>query len=192
MPGEAYEVTVELEATTWRFARGHKLRLSVAGADWPNTAAPPEPVTLHVHGGRLELPVMEEPSPWPAPVFAPGDDASGESGEGVVWRVERDVLAGRTTCVIDHGSEYEAPYGTVVEHYAGRVSVDTATFEQRAESDVSFTCGTPNPSSVELTSRATSDVRATPQSYAVTIELTCHEGSEEVARRRWERGFPRQ
>ena len=91
---------------------------------------PSMPVTLHVHGGRLELPVMEEPSPWPAPVFEAGDDASGESAEGVVWRVERDVLAGRTTCVIDHGSEYDAPYGTVVEHYAGRVSVDTATFER--------------------------------------------------------------
>ena len=43
VPGQAYDVAIELEATTWRFARGHKLRLSVAGADWPNTAAPPEP-----------------------------------------------------------------------------------------------------------------------------------------------------
>ena len=143
--GRRIDVAVELEATTWRFARGHKLRLSVAGADWPNTAAPPEPVVLHVQAGRLELPVMEEPSPWPTPEFVAGDDHPEESSDGVVWRVERDVLARTTACVVESLSEYDAPYGSVVEHYSGRVSVDARTFEQRAESDVSLTSAIPRP-----------------------------------------------
>ena len=37
---------------------GRRLRLSVAGADWPNTVAPPAPVTLTVHDGALELPLL--------------------------------------------------------------------------------------------------------------------------------------
>ena len=50
-PGEAYEVDVELDACAYRFDTGQRLRLSVAGADWPNTSAPPAPVTVTVHGG---------------------------------------------------------------------------------------------------------------------------------------------
>ncbi len=191
-PSEAYEVSVELEATAWRFAPGHKLRLSVAGADWPNTAAPPAPVTLHVRGGRLELPVMEGESPTPTPVFEPGDEDAGEPSDGVVWRVERDVLARTTTCVVDHGSEYEAPYGSVVEHYSGRVSVDTRSFDQRAESDVAFTVGYPQAGIDAITARATLDVRATAAAYDVSIELICTESGHEVARRAWSRTFPRE
>ena len=144
-----------------------------------------------MQAGQLDLPVMEEPSPWPEPAFVAGDEASGESHDGVVWRVERDVLARTTACVIDHGSEYDAPYGTVVEHYGGRVSVDTRTFEQRAESDVSFTVRYPDAGVPGITVRATMDLRATAETYDVAIELECHEGDDEVARRTWTRAFPR-
>jgi predicted acyl esterase len=40
-PGRAYEVEVQLDACAYQPATGHRLRLSVAGADWPNTVAPP-------------------------------------------------------------------------------------------------------------------------------------------------------
>jgi len=66
-PGQPYDVEVELEATAFAFARGHRLRLSLAGADWPNTVAPPRPLVLEVRGGELLLPVVEEPSPYPPP-----------------------------------------------------------------------------------------------------------------------------
>ena len=79
----------------------------------------------------------------------------------------------------------------MVEHYSGRVSVDARTFEQRAESDVSLTLRYPAAGVPEVVSRATLDVRGTATSYDVAIELVCLEGDEEIARRRWERGFPR-
>ena len=49
-----------------RFDPGQRLRLSLAGTDWPNTVAPPGPATLTVHGGELELPVWTGPSPHAA------------------------------------------------------------------------------------------------------------------------------
>jgi predicted acyl esterase len=61
-PGREYEVAIELDACAYRFAPGQRLRLAIAGSDWPNTAAPPRPVTLTMHGGRLELPVWQGPS----------------------------------------------------------------------------------------------------------------------------------
>jgi predicted acyl esterase len=194
VPGEVYDVEVELEATAWRWRAGHTLRLSVAGSDWPNTSAPPEPVTLSVRGGSLLLPAYDpDGSPAP-PEFVPGDPTSSESDHGVVWRIERDVLARTTACVIDHGSAYDAPYGSVIEHYAGRVQVSSRTFEQVASADVSFTLrfsddGTGEAVSAQARSRL--EVQAGPRTYDVTLSLTCTEGGEVVAERQWFQQFPR-
>jgi predicted acyl esterase len=194
VPGQVYEVEVELEATAWHWRPGHTLRLAVAGADWPNTAAPPQPVTLSIRGGRLLLPAYDPAGSPAPPEFAPGDPASGESDHGVVWRVEHDVLGRQTACVVDHGSAYDAPYGSVVEHYGGRVQVSSRTFEQVAAADVAFTLrfdddGRGN--AVSTKARSTLEVNAGPSSYDVSITLTCSEGDFIVAERSWHQSFPR-
>jgi uncharacterized protein len=70
-PGVVEEVELELDATSWVFPAGHRLRLSLAGADWPNLVPPPAPVTLTVErdGSALTLPVLHDPSPGPPPRF---------------------------------------------------------------------------------------------------------------------------
>jgi hypothetical protein len=170
------------------------LRLSLAGADWPNTVAPPAPVTLTVRSGLLLLPVYEAAGSPVPPEFAPGDPSSSESYAGVTWRVEHDVLNRTTACVVDHGSAYDAPYGSVIEHYAGRVQVSTRTFAQLAAADVSFTLrftddGTGN--AVSTTSRSILEVHAGPVTYDVTVTLVCTEGTEVIGERSWTRTFPR-
>ena len=47
-PGVVETVELELDATSWVFPAGHRLRLSLAGSDWPNLVPPPGPVTLTV------------------------------------------------------------------------------------------------------------------------------------------------
>jgi hypothetical protein len=130
----------------------------------------------------------------PPRAFTPGDERSGESGHGVVWRVEHDVIARTTACVVDHGAAYDAPYGSVVEHYGGRVQVSNRTFEQIATADVSFTLrfsddGTG--SAVRCTARSTLEVHAGQSVYDVTITLVCREGDDVVAERQWRQQFPR-
>jgi len=68
VPGEPVDVEVELEATAWTVSPGHRLRLSIAGTDWPNTAAPPLPIVLSIDAdaSTLYLPVASGP-PLPAP-----------------------------------------------------------------------------------------------------------------------------
>jgi uncharacterized protein len=189
VPGEVYEVEIELDACAYRFTAGQRLRLSVAGADWPNTAAPPQPLHLTVHGGRLSLPRWEGPSPYAPPHLRPGSAESGEDASGVTWRVERDVLARRTSCVVDHGSTYEAPYdATVTEHYSGRVSVDEQTFEQVADAVAEYTIRWPE---VTASASATLHLVADRDSYDVTIDLTVREGDEAVGERRWHEVFTR-
>src|SRR5918999_4426421 len=72
-PGVVEPVELELDATSWVFPAGHRLRLSLAGADWPNLVPPPAPVTLVVEpaGSQLTLPVLDGPSPPPAPLPLP-------------------------------------------------------------------------------------------------------------------------
>ena len=191
VPGEPYEVTLELEAAAWKFDRGHRLRLSIAGADWPNTLAPPAPVTLDVRGGTLVLPVMEEASPYPVPSFVPGGEVHPAEADEVTWRVERDVLRRETACVVEHGSTYDTPYGSATEHYWGRVSVDTATFEQRAQAEVTFTLQFDEPG-VEVVCRSRLDVHIDGTDYAVHTDLECLEDGKPLAERRWRRIFPRE
>jgi uncharacterized protein len=189
VPGEVYEVEIELDACAYRFTAGQRVRLSVAGTDWPNTAAPPAPLVLTVHGGGLSLPRWEGPSPYPPPELRPGGAESGEDASGVTWRVERDVLARRTGCVVDHGSSYGAPYdATVTEHYSGRVSVDERTFEQVADAVAEYTLRWPE---VTASASATLHLFADRDSYDVTIELTASEGDEAIGERRWHEVFPR-
>ena len=62
-PGEVYELHVDLDATAWRFERGHRIRLSISSADFPNLWPTPYLGTNRVYrdSGResyLELPVV--------------------------------------------------------------------------------------------------------------------------------------
>jgi uncharacterized protein len=192
-PGQPYDVTLPLDACAYTFAPGQRLRLSIAGADWPNTVAPPEPVTITVHGGQLVLPTWTGPSPYDPPDLPPGGAAS-DDGPGIVWRVERDVLCRETACVVDHGSTYEVPHdGEATEHYRGRVVVDTRTFGQRADGEVLFRLAWPE-ATVETRSRL--DVRVGGTDYEVTLELEAVEapdtdGQRVIARRRWNQSLPR-
>jgi hypothetical protein len=193
VPGRLYEVEVELDACAYAFDPGQRVRVSVAGADWPNTAAPPGPVVLTVEQGEVSLPVWSGPSPYPGPALVPGGESS-EDAAGVTWTVERDVLARTTACVVDHGSTYEIPYeGTATEHYQGRVTVDRDTFQQHSTATTTFTIRWPD---VELSTSASMDVRISAGALDVTIDLTAHEvtpdGSSPVGSRHWTATLPRQ
>ncbi len=188
-PGDERDVQVELDACAYAFAPGQRLRLSVAGADWPNTVAPPEPLTLTVLDGSLELPVWSGQSPHDEPRFVPGDARSAEDPAGTVWRVERDVLARTTRCVVDHGSTYDVPHaGAATEHYRGQVEVDHRTFDQRAAADVTFRLSWPD---VEVSTRSTLDLRVGAEDYEVDIGLQAFEGERLVGERRWHERLPR-
>jgi hypothetical protein len=194
VPGEVYDVQVELEATTWSWSNGRLLRLAIAGADWPNTVAPPEPLTLTIESATLLLPKYDAAGSPTPPTFTPGNERSSESADGVTWRIERDVLAGTTACVTAQGSQYETPYGAMVEAYSGRVSVDTTTHAQTATAEVKLALtfsddGSGQPATV--LSHARLDMYSTPTTYEVTVTSTCAEGETVMGTRTWTRSFPR-
>jgi predicted acyl esterase len=186
-PGEELAVELDLDACAYSFSPSQTLRLAVAGADWPNTVAPPAPVTLTVHGGVLELPAYAGSSESPS--FAPGAAASSEDPASVSWTTTHDVLRGTTTAAVRHGSSYDIPYGgSASEQYAGEVAVDRTTFAQHASAECTYHLTWP---AVDARVYSTMRVDVSAEGYDVAVQVVAHDGEQEVSARVWREHFPR-
>jgi hypothetical protein len=106
----------------------------------------------------------------------------------VTWRVEHDVLAGTTSCAVDHSSEYDVADGWVREHYDGRLLVDTATFAQDVQASADFTIRWPE---ATVVTRAELSLRASDTAYDLVLTVTAEQNGAPFAHRRWERRIPR-
>jgi uncharacterized protein len=187
VPGQEYDVQLELDACAYQWSPGQALRVSVTGVDWPNTIAPPAPVVLTVHSGTVALPVL--PGSWPAPSFTPGAEHSTESAEGVRWAVEDDVIRRRTTAHTHTVSEYDTPYdGTAREDYLGAVSVDRRTWDQSSHAVTTYDLTWPG---IDIRVVSTMDIAITAPGLDVTIETVATLDGETVSTRTWSEHVPR-
>jgi putative CocE/NonD family hydrolase len=74
-PGEVYELDIPMNPTGWVIKKGHRLRLAVSGADFPNLWPTPEKARQRIHRGfkqpsRVILPVVSAAKREP-PEFLP-------------------------------------------------------------------------------------------------------------------------
>jgi len=144
-PGRAYRVCIGMDATSWVFEPGHRVRLVVAGTDWPNVWTPPGPVTLEIVRARsgIRLPILPSEGPHEKPELAPPRSRPEPPDPATVWKFEHDVLARRSRHAIDHGSTFDLEVGGIAtEHYWGANTVSTedpadATAEGNASFEVS-------------------------------------------------------
>jgi predicted acyl esterase len=217
-PGQTEPLELELHATSWVFPVGHRLRLSLAGADWPNAVPPPAPVVLTVErdGSVLTLPVLEGPSPSPPPTLAPAGppDPPPTGGPGVsptdrgtpvgfpgplrpdppptpvVWRVVRDVLGQTTEAVIAHGGRTVLDDGTLVsERYAGTVgTARDRPWRTWATGEAGYQVEWPE-ATVATTARL--DLRGDADAFEVRVDLEVRDGEEVRWDRSWRRRIPR-
>jgi hypothetical protein len=117
-PGRVEEVRVLLRHAGYRFAPGHRIRVSVASSAWPVIWPSPYPATFELHRGeampsRLVLPVIpdvEAAGDPPVPAFkTTPPELRAVGGEGSYdepkWLIEEDVIRGTTTVTIHDGGE---------------------------------------------------------------------------------------
>jgi uncharacterized protein len=194
-PGDAEEVELELDATSWVFPAGHRLRLSLAGADWPNLVPPPAPVTLTLErdGSALALPVLEGPSPTPPPSLPPprpGDQtATGAPDPPTRWRVVRDVLGRASEAEIDHGGRRRLPDGAVlVERYRGTVGAREQPGLTWARGSADYRIEWPE---ATVATSVRLDLRGDADAFDVRLDLTAHEDDQLRWARSWHRRIPR-
>ena len=99
-PGSVYVLEFELDAVSYVFAAGHRIRLLVASSDFPFVWPTPYPAVNTVYHGagtqsRIELPIVGEQSPpLPAPVFAelPAFPPGHDPAEPPRWVVVHDLI----------------------------------------------------------------------------------------------------
>ncbi len=130
VPGEPIELDLELEAIAWTFEAGHRIRLDIAGADWPNAWPPPYAATLGFDrsDAELELPVLEGPTPTTEPPgirTVLGRQRSTDSDDDGWWRwdVERDPTTGMQVARTGYGGRTKADEDTFAyrDRYEGVV-----------------------------------------------------------------------
>jgi uncharacterized protein len=211
VPGQVYEIAVELDATSWHFEAGHRVRLAISGADFPNTWPSPKPYTaeLHVGGGigpdtgsRLILPVVEPHEPrvrqahrklLSAPALRPPtsfEPTAETQSEPPVWRVTRDHLAATTEVFL---------------RTAGHTRVsDELAFNSSHEATASVFERNPARATIRGFSRvelywpqrvidacARGQIESTEDAFHVTINLEIKMDGLPYASRRWVQTFPR-
>ncbi|MBM4438267.1 MAG: CocE/NonD family hydrolase [Actinobacteria bacterium] len=203
-PDQVYPLDWELDGTAWRFPAGHRLRLSVCSADFPNLWPTPEPGTNRVyrttlHPSTLSLPVVPlrgahegalpphelgfAPSDMPAAAYQLGPDEP-------PWEIATDVLADRTA----------------LRTLTRQASRPSPTREVTLTSQLTVAASNRDPADVIASSRharriagpfgdTTVDtactVRSTRDAFHVTLELDIKVNGLPHHQRRWVRSFPR-
>ena len=198
-PGRRYDVTVPLDVIAHSFPAGHHLRIGVSPAYWPWAWPSPEPVTLRLHGGRLELPVREpRPEDDELPAFAepehsaalPIEEVAGDPGgrylrkEHATGRVEQifDWALGGSVRFLGIDLESADASHCVYSIVEG----DPLSAEVRFHAASDMGRGEWQTRS-EVTSSMTSDAEA----FQVEATLDVHENGEKIFTRSWTFNFPR-
>lgn len=185
VPGEWIDVEIELEATAWSLDDGNRLRLAVAGTDWPNVTAPPQPVTLEIDrdASLLYVPVLADLDGPAVPELAHVVPAELSDGTGVTWTVERDVLGRKTSCRTSYGEDWTSARGFACgAHYTGRVDIDTRTFDQRAEADADLRVEFPEGRTL---TRSRLTVLTTATHIDIDVHVEAFENDEPFAEKHW-------
>jgi uncharacterized protein len=133
VPGEVYELAIEIDTTAWVFPAGHRIRVAIASADWPNVWPTPEPATNRVlrgaaHPSRLLLPVLPAKGSAEPPLFRPSSAELTRHSDRIrppVWEVVHDVLTGRSRVHLDE----------LVEHRVNASTIVTRSYTMTAEVD---------------------------------------------------------
>ena len=193
-PGRVYDVSFELDVTSWVFERGHGVRVDLAGTDWPNCWPPPAPLTLTIEreGSQLVLPIVDGPPPIAErPDLPASRRPQAWDTDGVTWKVERDLIGNETRAVVGYHNRSEADEvaPAIAERVGGVVGVSiddpgrawvsaTARYELTWPGTVVAT---------EVRSRIESDA----EGYKVHLEIDAEEDGSVRWSRRFDRRFAR-
>jgi putative CocE/NonD family hydrolase len=121
VPGEVYELEIDLKVVSWVFQPGHRLRVAISCSDWPIIWPSPQPAinTLYRGGARpsrILLPVARPPErPLPEPQFLPPPQMSRsrEHSARPTWSMTQDAIDGLTVVRVaeeSRGSPEGAPF----------------------------------------------------------------------------------
>jgi uncharacterized protein len=121
-PGEVVALDIPIDATAWRFDAGHRIRVAIASADFPNVWPTPELAHNGVHRGpaypsHVLLPVAPPSGSAEPPEFAPastGVAAFSSASRPPTWEIVEDAFTGTTTVRAEFSTEAQIDEQTVL------------------------------------------------------------------------------
>jgi putative CocE/NonD family hydrolase len=198
VPGETIELPIEIDTTGWCFLEGHRIRLSIAAADWPNVWPTPEPGYVEVYNGqapasRLVLPEVPDAGPLDAPAFVPSPVAvrhAAAADPPPTWTVARDLLTGRSTATIQVETVHRTPGGTRIERDLGCVCSVDPVDPAHVEAHGWHRCRSIHDGQT-TEARADVVIRSSAETFDVAIDLEVTVDGVVEATRRWAESIPR-
>ena len=177
---------------------GHRIRVAIASADWPNVWPTPEPATNTVHRGsahqsRLILPTVPAAGSATAPALRPSPahlERHALRAEPPVWEVVHDALTHRAKVRFsEHSSLRITPTTVVSREYELWSKVDTddpggASARGRHTSVIRRPSGVTDACS-EVT------IQGTPSHFHVLLELRVNVNGLTHYSRQWTKSVPR-
>ena len=198
-------VRIELLASGWRFLPGHRVRVSVAAADWPTVWPPPTTespeLVLSGSGGscRIELPaVPDDARPFepegtlkPRAAVDATEPAWDESSERSTWEIVTDTLAGTEGIRASDGWRSRSPDGSLRSREFRRYEAfvkEADPLGADVNGEATFTLERPD---VSVRSHAKGSFTATAEAFRYDIRLTVREDGTVIHRNRWRGVVPR-
>ena len=200
-PGVPTRVRIPLEVTSWIFDAGHRIRLDLAGSDWPNAWSPPEPLYAHdrpgVGGadpagdgrtvaGRRATGRSRRRSAETEPSH-PGDRPEGV----LVWRMEHDVLGRETRAVTETSGWTEARRRHATDLRALRRRNGGVHDRSRASRAPRAPRARDRVAGGDGVGTTTCTISSDRDAYRLEIHLSVAEDGQERWSRDWSRTFPR-
>jgi hypothetical protein len=198
VPGSVHELAIDIDATAWHFPAGHRIRLSLATADWPNVWPTPTLATIDLRRGaaapsRLELPVVPDEGPLPAPTFQPSPIAARPADRldpPPAWIVAHDLASGTSTARIGLVTSHTTPDGARIDRDAGGVCELDPARPAAAAARGWHRCSNERDGH-RTEGRAEVVIAGSPDAFHVTIDLEVAIDGVVEATRRWDEHIPR-
>jgi uncharacterized protein len=175
--GQRYRVRIQLNDAGSVFPAGHRIRLALSTAYWPMIWPSPEPATLLISGGTLELPVREPRAtdallkPLPGPESAPPEKPTIIRRSDM--RIERIDRLGLELGAHDDSKldvAEDDPLSAVID-LRRTWTMSRDTWQIRIETQMRLSC--------------------TRDAFLLQASLRAWEGASEVCHREWDRAIAR-
>jgi len=202
VPGESYPLTIGLDAVSWIFPVGHRLRVAISGADFPEVWPAPQPGRVRVRSGPTR------PSSLTLPVVKPFSD-SRKSEKAILRppaarrsRFEHDVEHPRVSTRYDpdtrtmHAARelretIRHPDGITVLTGEHRTTMQVAAGNPAAAMATGWDRRTLRRPNLAVECTASAELRGDPGSFALDLRCDVTLNGAPFWSRRWIRTIPR-
>jgi putative CocE/NonD family hydrolase len=189
--GELLEITLKLDDIAYRLAPGNRLRVAISSTYWPLVWPSPEPVTLTLHEGAIELPVRaphihdnvsfpepEAATPWQTETLRKNSNSR---------KVARNPATGSLTLNIvdDFGEVRDSDHGLVNGSVARETWTINAADPLSAEGETHWT-QTLSRNEWSVRTETFTKMRSDAQNFHLTGRIVAYEGATLVFERNFE------